>query len=515
MSDDRNKEQSRGGFDDWLGDAPGPATDPYKALAPDVDDEDIEAWAESAGGEVTGGGGGGASDASGNEITGEVDAVGDGVDGVAGDGVDDVVDDDEVVGDVTGEVDAVDLPSLEEDDTGELHIVSGGPGEVDGGAPDSVEDPKDGALREEDATDEMEDVQTVGFGQLWDEPEDTLTGETSVGGRPEVFDVAHTGYELTATREHADLAESVALAGDMETQQVALAAPIPGLDPTVVGFEDVVAAEGHRRVRSRGSSDLLVRSVTGIVLAAALGASMIWRPAFVVLVLVVFVLGAGEFYTALVRSGRKPIAFFGFLGIVGAFLGAFFFGALAIPVAFFLAISALLLFYAVVPNRIDPLGNIALTVAVMVWAGLGSFTMLIARSDSYRTLILGIVVVVVLMDIAQYFFGRALGKHKLAPWVSPKKTVEGLAAGVFVAFVAGSLLHFFEPFDLTTGLAIGAVVAVFSPLGDLAMSASKRALGLKDMGSVLPGHGGFLDRIDGLIFVIPAAWAVFFWAGIL
>jgi phosphatidate cytidylyltransferase len=68
---------------------------------------------------------------------------------------------------------------------------------------------------------------------------------------------------------------------------------------------------------------------------------------------------------------------------------------------------------------------------------------------------------------------------------------------------------------MTSGLALGVAVAIFAPLGDLAMSAAKRSLGLKDMGSVLPGHGGFLDRIDGLLFVIPVAWAIFVWAGIL
>jgi len=178
-------------------------------------------------------------------------------------------------------------------------------------------------------------------------------------------------------------------------------------------------------------------------------------------------------------------------------------------------VTALLLFYAVVPGRADPMSNLALTTIVMVWVGLGSFTMLIAKADSYRTLVLAVVVTVAAMDIAQYFFGRALGRHKLSPWVSPKKTVEGLVAGIIVAVTIGALLHFFPPFEMTSGLALGVAVAIFAPLGDLAMSAAKRSLGLKDMGSILPGHGGFLDRIDGLLFVIPVAWAIFVWAGIL
>jgi phosphatidate cytidylyltransferase len=229
----------------------------------------------------------------------------------------------------------------------------------------------------------------------------------------------------------------------------------------------------------------------------------------------VFVLGAGEFYTALVRHDRKPIALFGFVGIVAACLGAFAWSAAAIPMAFVLAAVLLLLFYAVAPGRPDPMGNLALTTTVMIWAGLGSFAMLIAKSDDYQVLILGVVVTVAGADIAAYFVGRSIGRTHFAPWVSPKKTVEGLVAGVIVAIGIGAVLHFFPPFELTSGLAIGAAAAVLTPMGDLAMSAAKRMLGLKDMGSVLPGHGGFLDRIDGLLFAIPAAWAIFVWAGLL
>ena len=116
-------------------------------------------------------------------------------------------------------------------------------------------------------------------------------------------------------------------------------------------------------------------------------------------------------------------------------------------------------------------------------------------------------------DIAQYFAGRAFGRHQLAPRVSPKKTVEGLVGGVVVSLLIGAALHFFPPFDLASGLAFGAIVAVFAPLGDLAVSVVKRSLDVKDMGTVLPGHGGLLDRIDGLMFVIPAAWVLFEWLG--
>lgn len=329
------------------------------------------------------------------------------------------------------------------------------------------------------------------------------------------FELDRGDYLSTATREHDSLAEAIAAAETHETEKVALAAPIPGLESTVVGFEDVVEAEGHTRARARASGDLLARVITAAVLIIALGASLVWQPALVGLATVVFVVGAGEFYTALRRSGRQPIALFGFLGILGASLGGFIWGAVAIPVSFLLVASLLLLYYAVVPGRVDPMANLALTVSVMIWAGLGTYAMMIIDSPDYRPLVIGVVLTVALMDIAQYFIGRALGRHALAPWVSPKKTVEGLVGGVIVAFALGALLHFVPPFELTSGLAIGAAVAVLSPVGDLAMSAAKRSLDIKDMGSILPGHGGFMDRIDGLLFVIPAAWAIFLWTGLI
>lgn len=529
MSDDRNKDQSGGGFDDWLDDEPGPPTDPYEALATQDSEEDLAEWREFTEQES-----GVGSQALGAESedgeTAEIDVVVVDEPEVddAGSAVDTAetgtvvttepeadVDDSEAE---TAEIDAViveDESDEDHDDTGELEVIADERQTTDSDEDDTDElevlDTDDETTPDED---DLAPVASIGFGELWGSETDE-EGTSSVGTSPDLFDISQDDYLQTATKEHAGLAESIAQADDEITEQVALAASLPGLDATVVGFEDVVEAEGHGKVRAQGSSDLMARVITAAVLVAALAASLVWRPALVAFALFVFVLGAGEFYTALARSGRKPIALFGFIGIIAASLGAFFFSALWIPLGFILATTLLLLFYAVVPGKVDPMANVALTVTVMVWAGLGSFALLIVRSDAYRTLVFGVVVAVAAMDIAQYFFGRALGRHQLAPWVSPKKTIEGLVAGVVVALTVGALLHFFKPFELTSGLAIGAAVAVFAPIGDLAMSAAKRSLGLKDMGSVLPGHGGFMDRVDGLLFVIPVAWAIFLWAGIL
>lgn len=109
-------------------------------------------------------------------------------------------------------------------------------------------------------------------------------------------------------------------------------------------------------------------------------------------------------------------------------------------------------------------------------------------------------------DTGAYLVGRAVGRHKLAPGVSPGKTVEGafggLAAGLVVGVVLGSALHL----SMRQGLAVGAISAVAGQLGDLFESALKREIGIKDFGHILPGHGGVLDRFDSLLFAVPLVY---------
>jgi phosphatidate cytidylyltransferase len=106
-------------------------------------------------------------------------------------------------------------------------------------------------------------------------------------------------------------------------------------------------------------------------------------------------------------------------------------------------------------------------------------------------------------DTFAFFVGKALGKNKLAPDLSPNKTIEGAIGGligaVVVAVVAGHL--FFGRYD--TGIVVGVITGLFGPAGDLFESAIKRELGVKDLGGLLPGHGGVLDRFDSLLFVVP------------
>ena len=112
-------------------------------------------------------------------------------------------------------------------------------------------------------------------------------------------------------------------------------------------------------------------------------------------------------------------------------------------------------------------------------------------------------------DIGAYYIGKPFGKHKLAPVVSPKKTWEGSIASVAASLlIAGGYLWYFVPGVPPLHIVVLTVAAnIAGQLGDLAESGLKRGAGVKDSGALLPGHGGFLDRVDSALFVLPVVWA--------
>jgi phosphatidate cytidylyltransferase len=238
-----------------------------------------------------------------------------------------------------------------------------------------------------------------------------------------------------------------------------------------------------------------------------------------------FVLGAaiislGEFYATVRRQGFAPVSLFGLLGGLGAFVAAYLAEGntpLAIAGAVGMTLVATTFWYAVVPRR-NPLANAFLTVFGMAWVmGLMAFVVPIVLSPRYKELIIALALVTGLFDVGSYFAGRAIGRTQMAKVLSPKKTLEGLLGGIAVALAVGAGITYIDWFglDLRDGLLLGAVVSVAAPLGDLAESMIKRALNTKDMGAILPGHGGLLDRIDSFIFSVPACYVLFLWLGFL
>jgi phosphatidate cytidylyltransferase len=109
-----------------------------------------------------------------------------------------------------------------------------------------------------------------------------------------------------------------------------------------------------------------------------------------------------------------------------------------------------------------------------------------------------------LNDVAQYVWGKSFGKHKILPVVSPKKTWQGLIGGVITTvFISVLIAPYLTPFDLTSSILIGFIIGIFGFAGDVSISAVKRDLGVKDFSSMIPGHGGVMDRVDSLTFTAP------------
>ncbi|HXE74278.1 MAG TPA: phosphatidate cytidylyltransferase [Candidatus Xenobia bacterium] len=138
--------------------------------------------------------------------------------------------------------------------------------------------------------------------------------------------------------------------------------------------------------------------------------------------------------------------------------------------------------------------------------------MLVVRGLPYGAQgLLFLLVLIWVTDTAAYFGGKALGRHKLAPAISPGKTIEGTATSVVATSAAAYFLfrYWFPLLPEVHGLLLGLIVNIVGQFGDLAESALKRGAGVKDSSGLLPGHGGMLDRIDSLLFAAPALW--YYW----
>lgn len=369
---------------------------------------------------------------------------------------------------------------------------------------------------EEDSPDEVADDQPV-------EVDDGGPDWQALSGDSELDEFTSAEYLKGTTQEYQGLAEEVARASSEEWELQAVAASLPGVESGLVGFGDVSGTESdseesYEAVEQAASSDLTMRvgsalAVFGLFLGSLLLGGW-WFTAFVILVMVVSV---GEFYSTLRTRGYRPLALFGLLGVVLMGVGAHNAGPMAIAGWAAAASAGTILFFSLTPRRYA-LANTAVTILGIAWVGMLSFAILIAGGPHPVSQIMFLVILIAGNDIAAYFVGRSLGRRPLAPKVSPGKTVEGFVGGLIIGIIIAAVLAVFPPWEeigVTRAIATALIVGLISPIGDLAESMVKRALGVKDMGSVLPGHGGMLDRIDGFLFAVPAVYVLFRGFGLL
>ncbi|MGZ4132129.1 MAG: phosphatidate cytidylyltransferase [Actinomycetota bacterium] len=349
------------------------------------------------------------------------------------------------------------------------------------------------------------------------EPIDVFGEETRAGG-DQLLDQDEYGYEPSEVEEDilADLREP-------ETAPRTVVVGAEGISGP--SWQDVstveVGADVERRGPNVGERDVPAAFMTGVLLAGvALAALWIGAFAFAVVATDAVLVAQGELFGVMVKHHRQPATAVGLVAGLLMMTGAYFRGESAAPAMFAVGLGASFLWYMTIPamQRKDVMQNIGLTVLNMAWIPLlGGYLVATLKLPNGIALVVALVGLTFLFDTSAFLVGSVWGgsffQRSLAPSVSPKKSIEGVIGGALVTVVVSVALvpNFVDVFAArrVDALLLGAVVAVAATLGDLAESLVKRDLGIKDMGSVLPGHGGVLDRIDSLLFVAPAAFLLF------
>jgi phosphatidate cytidylyltransferase len=259
----------------------------------------------------------------------------------------------------------------------------------------------------------------------------------------------------------------------------------------------------------------------GIALAFAvvmLGTLLLWPPSF--MVVAAFLLGVGVYeLTSAMRFAGRDVPRIPSVAVAIAIVPAAFLlgqvAALFTLLGGIVLISVWRLVEVAVARQKPPAGNVArdLTNGLFVQAYislLGACVVLLSAQPDGNLWVIGFILVVVAVDTGAYATGLNLGKHPMAPRISPKKTWEGFAGSVAASIVVGVLVALFMlGLPWWTGVLLGVLISGSATLGDLTESMIKRDLGIKDISSFLPGHGGLLDRIDSILPSAAVAYVLY------
>jgi phosphatidate cytidylyltransferase len=282
--------------------------------------------------------------------------------------------------------------------------------------------------------------------------------------------------------------------GNGNARQSSPRRPTPPQVPAGGGGRDLASAVG-----------VGVALMLALLVAYALGAVVL-----MLLATAVVTAGALELFNLMQHRGFRPATLLGLVATVAVMFAAYWRGQQALPLVIVLVFVTSMLWYMLRVVDARPVVNSALTVAGFVWVGVfGSYAALLLRVHHGKNLMLLAVLVTVAADVLAYAAGSTMGSHPLAPNISPGKTWEGTIVGGLGAVIVSVLiakLFLSSTWSVKHALALGVVVAIVGPIGDLCESMVKRDLDLKDSGHALPGHGGLLDRFDALLFVLPATY---------
>jgi len=272
----------------------------------------------------------------------------------------------------------------------------------------------------------------------------------------------------------------------------------------------VADAEADSKPAPKAGRNLPAAIGIGVLLAGAVVASLfVDKRAFVGLAVVAIMAAVGELSRALRSHAGAlpsiPLALGAGAVLVAAYAG----GTQALVVAALLLAVAGVVMTIISDDATRSRAMSSVVFVVCYVAFLAGFAVLLAVPSDGPRRVLALVATVVCSDTGGYVVGVFLGKHPMAPSVSPKKSWEGFGGSVAACALCGGL---YLPLVLHgtwwQGVVFGFAIVVAATIGDLSESLVKRDLGIKDMGTLLPGHGGVMDRIDSLLLAAPVAWAL-------
>lgn len=266
--------------------------------------------------------------------------------------------------------------------------------------------------------------------------------------------------------------------------------------------------------------NLLTRALTGILFITVLIGAIVWNKYSVAILFgIIAILGLNEFFQLMEKAGFKPKKRYAILA------GAMIYGIIVMysfnvfNFGYLLFIYPLLIFLVVLElfrKSESPVTNFAFSIVGILYVVIPfSILNFFAYSDKYTAtmggetkhynyiLLLAFFIIQWANDTGAYVFGSMLGKNKLLERISPNKTIEGAIGGILMGVTAGIIFSLVTKSPFFHWVAVAFIITIFGTLGDLTESQIKRSCGVKDSGKLLPGHGGVLDRFDGVLFSAP------------
>ena len=263
--------------------------------------------------------------------------------------------------------------------------------------------------------------------------------------------------------------------------------------------------------------NFIIRTLSGIVMVATLiGATLFSKLTFVLLLLAITLGGEWEFYRLAKKAGTSPQRFVGLLAgtmmIVAAAAALHEILAItAVAMVAFMILIPMPLIFELYRKSATPMANVGITYAGVIYVALPMalltfFPMMLGNGEWKPWSVILYIFIIWANDVFAYLFGITLGKHRLFERISPKKSWEGFFGGLLGAMAMGFVAAKVLDANVALWIGLALIAAITGVFGDLVESLLKRSVDVKDSGSFIPGHGGWLDRFDALIFSVPFAF---------